>query len=91
MDVQGDSEASQKDCILSILCKMGRIAHKANKPLNGRSNRRSNDSHIEVVRPFAALRHNPNNVLVWVFDVTGFAMDSILVVNMEARRLALFH
>ena len=43
-------------------------------------------SHIRIVRPAAALRRHPGDVLVRVLDVAGLAVDAVLRVDHEARR-----
>jgi hypothetical protein len=45
--------------------------------------------HVGIVRPFAALGHNPGDVPRRVFDVTGLAVNAILMVNL-AWRFAFF-
>src|SRR3954447_7773249 len=39
--------------------------------------------HIGVVGTAAALRHYPFDVLCWVFDVTGFAVDAVLRIDLQ--------
>ena len=43
-----------------------------------------------VIRPAAAFRRAPINILRWVLDVAGFAMHAILRIDHQAR-LAFFH
>src|SRR5262245_36206934 len=44
--------------------------------------------HPRVVRPAAALRHRPVDVLIGVLDVAGLAVYAVLRVDDEARKLA---
>src|SRR5262249_27211367 len=37
--------------------------------------------HVLVIRSPAALRWNPGDVAVWIFDVAGFAVDTVLRVD----------
>ena len=49
-------------------------------------------SHVRIIGPAAALRHDPIDVLLRILDVAGFAVDAILRVDLQprlaARRLA---
>src|SRR5262245_32397429 len=47
-------------------------------------------SHIRIVRPTAALRRDPDDILVGILDVAGFAMDAVLRVDLEAWTRGLF-
>ena len=40
-------------------------------------------SHVGVIRPAAAFRGNPGDVLVRILDVAGFAVDAVLRVDHE--------
>src|SRR5262245_11375463 len=42
-------------------------------------------SHVRIVRPAAAFRRHPDDILVRVLDVAGFAVDAVLRVDLEAR------
>src|SRR3954470_24181765 len=46
-------------------------------------------SHVGVVRALTTLRNDPVDVLGRVLDVAGLAVDAVLVIDLEARRLAL--
>lgn len=46
--------------------------------------------HIGVIWPIAALGHCPNNVLRWIFDVTGFAMHTVLKIYDKPGRRVVF-
>src|SRR4051794_924341 len=48
-------------------------------------------SHVEIDRPFAALRRRPGYVLVGVLDIAGLAVDAVLRVDDEARLVAFLH
>src|SRR6185295_12985792 len=39
--------------------------------------------HVGIVRAAPAFRHHPFNVLCWVFDVTGFAVDAVLRIDLQ--------
>src|SRR5215469_13425091 len=39
-------------------------------------------SHIRIIGSTASLRHDPIDVLLWVLDVTGLAVDAILCVDL---------
>src|SRR6266581_2356832 len=41
-------------------------------------------SHIRIIRPAPAFGRNPSYVLVRVFDVTGFTVNTVLRINHEA-------
>ena len=47
--------------------------------------RRDQRSHIRIVRPAAALRRHPVDVLGGILDVAGLAVDAVLRVDHEAR------
>ena len=47
-------------------------------------------SHVAVVRPIAALRHSPCDILAWVFDVASLAMHTVLEIDDKPRVCALF-
>src|SRR3974390_1589457 len=47
--------------------------------------------HIRIIRPAAAFRRHPGDVLVRILDVAGFAVDAILSVDHELRRAALLY
>ena len=40
--------------------------------------------HARVIRPAAALRRDPHDVLRRVFDVAGFAMHAVLRIDLQA-------
>ena len=42
-------------------------------------------SHVRIVRPAAALRRDPVDVLRRILDVAGFAVDAVLRVDLEPR------
>ena len=42
-------------------------------------------SHVGIVRPIAALRRGPVDVLTGVFDIASFAMNAVLKVNHKPR------
>ena len=39
--------------------------------------------HHAINRPAAAFGNDPMNVLQWVFDVAGFAVDAVLCVDLQ--------
>ena len=41
-------------------------------------------SHIRVIWSFTALWRDPSDVLRWIFDVAGFAVNAVLTVDDEA-------
>ena len=47
--------------------------------------------HTRIIRASAPFGHNPGNVLRRVFDVTGFAVDTVLRINLEAFAATLFY
>ena len=40
--------------------------------------------HPRIIRPTAAFGCHPHNILRWVFDVAGFAVDAVLGVDLQA-------
>src|SRR6185437_11441580 len=47
--------------------------------------------HRLVIRSSTTLRRDPGDVPVRILDVAGFAMDTVLGVDLEARTSRLFH
>ena len=47
-------------------------------------NRRFCRLHARVIWPAATFRRDPHNVLRWVLDVAGFAMHTVLRVDLQA-------
>jgi len=47
--------------------------------------------HIGVVWPPKSFRRYPHDVLRWVFDVAGFAMHTVLGIDLEAWTGFFFH
>src|SRR5690625_1523721 len=41
--------------------------------------------HVGVVRPSATFRYGPDNVLGWILDVAGFAVNAVLCIDHELR------
>jgi hypothetical protein len=44
-------------------------------------------SHIRIIRPAAAFRRHPVNVLGRVLDVAGFAVDAVLSIDLQPWRV----
>ena len=42
-----------------------------------------NGSHIWIIRPAAAFRYNPGNILTGVFDIAGLTVNAVLCVYLE--------
>ena len=38
--------------------------------------------HIRIIWTAAPFRGNPSNILAWIFDITCFAMNTILRINL---------
>src|SRR3989338_7007649 len=47
--------------------------------------------HVRVVRPAAAFRRDPDDVLRGILDVAGLAMHAVLRVDLQARAGGLVH
>ena len=45
--------------------------------------------HIRVIRPAAAFRRHPVDVLGGILDIAGFAVDAVLGVDLQARLAAI--
>ena len=47
-----------------------------------------NHLHIRIIWAFTALRHSPRDVLRGILDIAGFAMHTVLVVDLKPRGMA---
>src|SRR5215211_8342305 len=73
---------------IALTINRGEIATRTGKcvaPCRSQPKSPFGDSHVHVIRPAAAFRREPDDVLIRILDVAGLAVDTVLRVDDETR------